>query len=203
MTDARDSIERSVDSTTSSWLQQARNGDATAWKRLDKTYRRLVCWWCGKSGIPAQDIDDVVQEVFAAVAKALTDFEHQSFRGFLWTVTRNKINDHWRRTNQQPTAKGGSSIQQILASVEAESSRSVGSVDQATKILFDAIVELVKGEFSEQQWRAFWQSAVDGKPAAQVAEELGITRNQVYLAKSRILHRIRQEFGDEAGNGFT
>ena len=192
-----------MDSTTSSWLRQAQNGDEEAWKRLDRTYRRLVCWWCGKGGIPAQDVDDLVQDVFAAVARALANFDHQTFRGFLWTVTRNKIYDYWRRTNKQPMAQGGSSIHKMLAEVEAESSRTVGSVDQATKILFDSVVELVKGEFSGQDWNAFWQYAVEDRPVAAVAEELGITPNQVYLAKSRILRRINQEFGDEAPDGRT
>ncbi len=197
MTDSSDSIECSLSSITSSWLQQARNGDDDAWDRLETAYRRLVGWWCSKSGIPSQDIDDVAQEVFASVVKALPRFEHKSFRGFLWTVTSNKIQDYWRQHKKYQAAQGGSSIQQILANVEAESARKLGSVDQATKIVFDSVVRLVKGEFSEMHWQAFWRVTVEGKPAGDVADELGITRNQVYLSKSRILRRIRQEFGDE------
>lgn len=160
-----------------------------------KAYRSLVCWRCGRSSIPNQDIDDLSQDVFAAVAKALACFEHKTFRGFLWTVTRNKIQNYWRRQSKHPMAQGGSSIQQILANVEAESSRKLGSVDQTTKIVFDGVVQIVRGQFTEQDWQAFSHFAVEGRTAADVAETLEISRNQVYLSKSRILRRIRQEFG--------
>jgi RNA polymerase sigma-70 factor (ECF subfamily) len=181
---------------TTSLVVRARQGDERAWERLERTHRRLVCWWCGKSAIPTQDIDDVVQEVFAALAIALPKYEHQSFRGFLWTIAQNKIRDYWRVRKTQPAIEG-KSVDELLAGVEAESNRGAGTTDQATKLVFDAIVQMVKGQFSEQDWRAFWKFVVDGNTAAEVATELGISRNQVYLAKSRILHRIRKEFGPE------
>ena len=180
---------------TSVWLEEARQGGQEAWSRLHRAYRPLVCWWCARGGIPPQDVDDVAQDVFAALAKSLAVFEHESFRGFLWTITRNKIRDYWRGRPQVPQAWGGSSIDQVLANIEAESHRSVGPADQATKVLFDAVVQLIRGEFPDQSWNAFWQVAVEGKPAADVADALGMTRNMVYLARTRILRRIREEFG--------
>ena len=131
------------------------------------------------------------------MAKALADFEHRSFRGFLWTVTSNKIKDYWRTRQQQFVAQGGSDVQELLANIEVESSQSVGKVDTATRIVFDSVVKLVRSEFSDQDWKLFWDYAVDGKAAATVAEEHGVNRNQVFLAKSRILRRIRAEFGEE------
>jgi RNA polymerase sigma-70 factor (ECF subfamily) len=195
VTGSCDSIERSISSITSAWLEEARQGVQEAWSRLHRAYRPLVCWWCARGGIPAQDIDDVAQDVFAALARSLASFEHQTFRGYLWTVTRNKIRDYWRGRQTGPAAWGGNTLEQVLDHVEADSNRSVGSADQATKILFDAVVQMVRGEFSEQNWNAFWQVAVEGKPAADVAEALGMTRNMVYLARTRIMRRIREEFG--------
>jgi RNA polymerase sigma-70 factor (ECF subfamily) len=194
VTDPSDSIESSVSSMTSGWLDRATHGDNDAWKRLESAYRGLVCWWCRKCGVPVQDIDDLAQDVFTALAQSLPTFDHRSFRGFLWTITRNKIHDYWRQCNREPLAPGGSSLQVLIANVEAESSHMVGSVDTATKIVFDAVVRVIQQEFSATQWNAFWQFAVEGRRAAGVAMELGITRNQVYLAKSRILRRIRVEF---------
>jgi RNA polymerase sigma-70 factor, ECF subfamily len=196
VTDQNDSIERSVSSITSTWLERARQGNGEAWERLVSTYRGLVCWWAAKSGIQRQDIDDLVQEVFAAVAIAMPGYEHESFRGFLWSITRNKIQDFWRSRYRQPLGVGGKTFQEVLANVEAESSCKVGSVDAATKLVFDAVVRMVQGEFSATQWEAFWRVAVDGHTAADVAESLGISRNQVYLAKSRILRHIRTAFED-------
>lgn len=193
MTDAGDSIDRSVQSFTTSLVLRASRGEAEAWWRLERTYRRLVCWWCAKGQIPSQDVDDVVQEVFVALAQALPRYEHESFRGFLWTIVRNKIRDYWR-TKRTQLAVEGKDVEELLDDVETESNRSVGAVDQATKLVVDAIVQLVKGQFSEQDWQAFWFFAVEGRPAAEVATALGISRNQVYLAKSRILRKIHLEF---------
>ena len=180
---------------TSTWLEQAREGGDQAWRRLQETYRPLICWWCGRSGIPAQDIDDVVQEVFAALAKSLAAFDHRNFRGYLWAITRHKILDYWRGREANPAACGGNTMQQVLANVEAESSRRVGAADEATRIVFEAVVRTVRAEFSEQDWNAFWEVAVEGRPAAEVAAALGITRNVVYLARTRITRRIREQFG--------
>lgn len=161
-----------------------------------RTHRGLVCWWAAKRGIPRQDIDDLVQEVFAAVAKAIATYEHESFRGFLWSITRKKIQDYWRSRDGRPLVVGGSTFQEMLSDVEAESSGDIGPVDAATKIVFDAVVRMVQGEFSATQWEAFWRVAVDGQAAGDVATALGISRNQVYLAKSRILRHIRAAFED-------
>lgn len=195
MTDDCDDLNRSVDSFTESLLARARQGDGAAWRRLEQAYRRLVFWWCAKGRVPASDIDDVAQETFAALAKSLGRFQRGSFRSFLWGIARHKIQDYWRsRQERLPMAEG--EVDQLLAGVEEESHSDSGRATQATKLVFDAIVETVRGEFSEQDWQAFWRFAVDGRTASDVATELGISRNQVYLSKSRILRRIRAEFGD-------
>lgn len=196
LTDTNDSIEQSLDSITSSCLRQARAGNDHAWQRLVALHHKLVCWWCAKSGIPRSDIDDLAQEVFAGAYASFASFEHQSFRGWLWRITKNKIVDYWRRRQKETTAQGGSSIQELLDQVEAASSQRVGAVDRATKLVFDAVVALVQSEFSERDWRAFWDVAVEGMPVAEAAHKHGITRNQVYLAKSRIRRRIREEFDE-------
>ncbi|MCO6458839.1 MAG: sigma-70 family RNA polymerase sigma factor [Pirellulaceae bacterium] len=186
----------SIDSTASTWLRQARAGDSLAWRKLVRVYRPLICWWCARGGVAVQDIDDVAQEVLGGVASALEGFERESFRGFLWGIARHKIADYWRTRHAQAASPGGSTMQQLLAELEAESEQLAGANDQATKIVFDAVVELIRGEFSERDWSAFWQVTVEEKSAADVADSLGITTNMVYLAKTRIKRRIREEFGD-------
>jgi RNA polymerase sigma-70 factor (ECF subfamily) len=182
-----------------SWLERAQQGDAEAWRRLDSAYRRLVRWWCLKSRLPSRDVDDVVQDVFATVLQAIQRFqrlEQGSFRGWLWTITKRRIMDYWEDRNAEPLGPAGGPIGQLLDDVEAESCRVEGEADRATKIIFDAVVSFVKSEFSETDWNAFWKVAGEGQSPAAVADELRITRNQVYLAKCRILRRIRQEFRD-------
>ena len=177
-------------------MAHAKDGDDVAWQRVVVLHYKLVCWWCARSGVPTSDVDDLAQEVFAGAYKSFANFERESFRGWLWRITKNKIADYWQSRNKQTVAQGGSTIQEVLDQVEAESSSRDGAVDRATKLVFDAVVSLVRGEFTDRDWQAFWDVSVEGKTAAEVAENLGITRNQVYLAKSRIRRRIREEFGD-------
>jgi RNA polymerase sigma-70 factor (ECF subfamily) len=140
---------------TTSWLQQAKAGDDVAWERLDRVYRRLILWWCLKSGIPRRDTEDITQEVFIAVQRGLPNYLNESFRGWLWTITKARIKDYWRIQEKQPITHDGCRIDEILDEVEVESGRNVGSVDQATKVLFDEIVSMVKGESTKRTGKHF------------------------------------------------
>ena len=194
VTDIHDSIQQSVDSMTESWLHQIRAGDDAAWQRLSQVYRKLVIWWCVKSDVPRSDIEDLTQEVFISVQRGIGNYERNSFRGWLWAITKTRIIDYWRKNAKQPVAWGGSAIDEILKNVEAESSLKVHEVDLATKVLFDEIVSIVKSEFNETHWQAFWMRVVENRSAADVSEQLGVTRTVVHNATSRIRRRINEEF---------
>ncbi|MCA9162294.1 MAG: sigma-70 family RNA polymerase sigma factor [Planctomycetales bacterium] len=197
MTDTPDSIEQSVSSLTASWLERVKTGDARAWEKLSSAYRDLICWWCTKGRIPEQDIEDVVQDVLAALSVAMPNFRDESFRGFLWTLTYNKMQDYWRAHYRRPRTQADVDVGLVASESEQDSRDSeIGGIAQQTRIVFSAIVRLVKGEFSETDWRVFWEYAVEGKPVGVVAESYGVSHNKVYLAKSRILRRIRAEFED-------
>lgn len=198
LTDAGDSIEESIASMTSKWLSLVKNNDSVAWHRLISTYGNLIRWWCKKAKVPVQDVEDITQEVFAALSKQLAGFEHQSFRGFLWTITCHKISDYWRSHKRTKSLTGGDELKSILDNIEAESNQSSGAVTMGTRVIFDSIVQLIRSEFADLDWRVFWEYAVDGKDASSVAESFGVTRNKVFLAKSRILRRIRMELGENS-----
>jgi len=197
LTDGADSIEESITSMTSKWLDSIKKNDSDAWRRLIHVYGNLIRWWCRKANVPAQDIEDITQEVFAALSKQLAGFEHQSFRGFLWTITCHKIADFWRKNQRIRSVTGGDELKDVLENIEAESNQSSGAVTMATKVVFESIVQLIRSEFSDQDWHLFWEYAVEGKDASAVAESFGISRNKVFLAKSRILRRIRVELGEK------
>lgn len=197
MTDTPDSIDRAIEALSTSCLNRARRGDHDAWIRLERTHRGLICWWCVQARIPGQDIDDVVQEVFASLATGNAKLVPSSFRGLLWKICRVRIKDYWRSRDKLPIVGDGSQIDEWLDAVEAESSSRVsGGFDRATRIVFDAIVQEARGNFSEVDWQAFWKTMVDERSPAEVAVELGVSRNQVYLARSRILRHIRLTFNE-------
>src|SRR5205823_4545678 len=95
-------------STSPSLLSLAKEGDALAWRQMEFLYRPLVRWWCRQGGLRRpQDIEDVMQNVFQAVAKQIAGFRRGpkgSFRAWLHGITRHKLADHYRREHKGPKA---------------------------------------------------------------------------------------------------
>ncbi len=175
--------------------------DPKAWQRLADLYGPLVYHWCRSYVRQPEDAADVFQEVFAAVAKAVDSFllnrNGGTFRGWLWTITRNKIHDHYRKNSQRIQATGGSHAQQRLAEVPEPSDESIDPTHlDETVNLFHRALDLVRGEFEARTWQAFWRATVEGDSTAEIAADQGITANAVRQAKSRVLRRLRQELGD-------
>jgi RNA polymerase sigma-70 factor (ECF subfamily) len=175
--------------------------DQAAWERLVSLYSPLVYRWCRQAGLQAADAADVGQEVFRAVARKIADFRRErlgdTFRGWLRAITRNKVRD---RLRQRPAEAGvgGSDAQRYLLQLPTEGDEPGGAdadVEETT-FVYRRAVELLRQEFGERTWQAFWQVAISDEAPAHVAAELGMTVNAVYLAKSRVLRRLREEFAD-------
>ena len=98
--------------TSLSLLQRALANDQSAWSRLTTLYRPLVLFWCRQAHCPEAEIEDLIQEIFAAVATGLGGFRHDrpgdTFRGWLRGITRNQVLMHFRRNQGRPQAEGGS-----------------------------------------------------------------------------------------------
>jgi RNA polymerase sigma-70 factor (ECF subfamily) len=165
-------------------------------------YYPLVYRWCASKGLQPHDCVDVAQEVFASVAAHITSFRKEarrdSFRAWLRTIAKNKLNDYWRRQERQARSVGGSEARRKLS--EVPSPVVAGEIEDTDAdeeaILVRAALDAVSGEFEPRTWKAFWRVTIDGQTATGVARDLGMSRNAVYLAKSRVLGRIREEFGD-------
>jgi RNA polymerase sigma-70 factor (ECF subfamily) len=193
----------SASATSRSLLQRIRTGDPSAWDRLVELYGPLVLAWCRRFGISREDGADVFQEVFTAVARNIADFRKQSpgdtFRGWLRTVTRNKITDHFRRASGQAVGEGGTTAMVRIAQVPEPAEGSVESTaDPSERGLFLRALEMIRAEFENRTWQAFWQTTVEARSAPEVAAELGMSAGAVRVAKSRVLRRLREELGDAA-----
>jgi RNA polymerase sigma-70 factor (ECF subfamily) len=190
-------------STSRSLLAEARLADPQAWERLAKLYAPLAAFWCRRWGVADQDVVDVLQDVFAAVAGHLERFRKErqgdTFRGWLLTIARNKTNDYLRRRGQEPAATGGTEAALRLAQV-LDPHVETEPPDEADVAMFDAVLrnalDAIRGEFHEQTWRAFWGVVVEGRATADVAADLGMRPGTVRVAKSRVLLRLRRELGD-------
>jgi RNA polymerase sigma-70 factor (ECF subfamily) len=178
--------------TPASLLERLRQSAEQAdWEHFVKLYSPLLWHWARRLGLDGTDADDLVQDVFVQLVQHLPEFRYdpnKRFRGWLWTVTVNK----WReRRRRQPAAVTvGDGDLDDLASPDG-----AAGLDEAEyqQYLVGRALQIMEAEFQPTTWKAFWQSVSLAQPAAEVAAELGITENAVYLAKSRVLRRLRQE----------
>jgi RNA polymerase sigma-70 factor (ECF subfamily) len=162
-----------------------------AWTRFVDLYTPLLLAWARRQGLQEADAADLVQEVFIKLMDELPRYvrgEGQSFRGWLYRVTANQCRDFRRRvaTRALPGADG-------LSGVGAEAPVPDFEEVEYRRALVNRGLELIRGEFNDRTWTAFSQLMVEGRSAAEVARALGITENAVYLARHRVLTRLRRE----------
>src|SRR5207237_1024986 len=197
----------SVDKPTSiTLLERLRAREQEAWQRLLHLYAPLVAYWCKQWGVRGADTEDIIQEVFQAVAAGLDNFRHEragdTFRGWLRGITRHKVLDHLRRQRHQPAAQGGTDAQrhlQQIAEIETSPPDDSGDPQDEMTRLYHRALELVRSEFEERTWQAFWRAAVESQTPADIATDLGMSPAAVRKAKSRVLRRLREEIGDLIG----
>jgi RNA polymerase sigma-70 factor (ECF subfamily) len=188
-------------SISGSLLLRLQARDAEAWKRLVSLYGPKVYGWCRHKGLSEADAEDVGQEVWAVVSRSIADFRKEkqgdSFRGWLWTITDHKLCDFWDRNGRRVDAAGGAT-QEHLEQVPAQESSASGHAQASAmaQSFFRRALELIQTEFAEATWRAFLLLVVEDRRPADVAAELGKSLGAVYVAKSKVLHRLRAEFGD-------
>lgn len=184
--------------TSSSLLERAKSQDQAAWERLVGLYEPLIRLWVSRAGLQSSDVGDLVQNVFESVAGALDRFQKHgpgsSFRGWLWTITRNKLHDYYRERQSLPKAFGGSDACRQLHDVPAEEpDLSDAETEIVARQVYRRVLEYVRSEFREHTWQMFWQAVIRGRPVAEIAEDLGVSPAAVRMAKSRVLKRLREE----------
>ena len=192
---------QSSTATSPSLLERVKADDAAAWDRLVGLYAPLVYRWCRRADLPEQEIADVFQDVFQAVATHIAGFRREgaddTFRGWLRTITRNKVRDHFRRLGREPGGAGGTEAQLRFARLPDDRPDGDDSdEDRRTAASSAGPWSLLRGEFEERTWQAFWLTAVEDRAAGEVALELGMSPGAVRVAKSRVLRRLREELGE-------
>lgn len=182
-------------------LARIRDGrDTDAWREFVQLYGPVVYRFARNRGLQDADAADLMQDVLRSVARNAHRMEYDpargTFRGWLYTVTRNKIYNFLTAQRNRPKGTGDSDAHERL---DATPARDDGEGPDAEwekeyqRRLSARAMERVKDEFQPATWRAFWETAVEGKPAAEVGAGLKMTPGAVYVAKSRVLSRLRDE----------
>ena len=163
-----------------------------AWQRFVELYTPLLFFWARRAGLSPPDDADLVQDVFAILVKKLPDFVYDSqgsFRSWLRTVVLNK----WRDQQRRKVAAGGDPADFDLAQLADPSLAEEFWEREHQQQLVARAMAIMQNEFEEATWKACWHNVVLGHSVAEVAAELGISRNAVYVAKSRVLRRLKHE----------
>lgn len=188
-------------STDSSLIVRVQARDPEAWQRLVDLYAPWIFAWTRRYGLAPADGADVTQETLLAVHRSIDQFRRESsgdsFRGWLWTILRNKIRDFHRRS-QPAQGAGGTAAQLQLQAIPDALPEEFSDPQPAvafTGLLHRGLAQ-VQSEFEPRTWQAFWMVVVEGRSPADVATALGISANSVRQAKSRILRRLRMELGE-------
>jgi RNA polymerase sigma-70 factor, ECF subfamily len=193
-------------STSSSLLEQVRARAPEVWERLVDLYTPLIYRWCRQAGLLPDDAADVVQEVLVSVARSIGEFRGAgpsgSFRAWLRGITRHRLLDLFRRRQGSPQARGGTEAQiEFLQVAELVETSAAGRPSGQGDALWRRVLDLVRADFEDRTWQAFWRVVVDARTPAETASELGMTLHAVYKAKSRVLRRIRDQLGELEGDG--
>jgi RNA polymerase sigma-70 factor (ECF subfamily) len=169
--------QRELPTLSTTLLKRVREMHPDGWSRLVEVFGPIVYRWCRQSGVSEHDASDVVQDVFISVARGVSEFEGQkssgSFRSWLATITRNQVRDHFRRSAKRPVAQGGTQAMSHWRELE-ESIDQTFSESEVDGRVSRRLLELVKSEFEDRTWQAFWKTTIDQSPAADVAAELEI-----------------------------
>lgn len=176
-------------------IQDPRN--QAAWAEFVGIYEPLIYRLARRKGLQDADARDLCQDVFRAVARAarrwIPDPERGSFRGWLFQIARNLLLNVLRHQRRHPRGTGDSDLLRLLEAQPAADDEYWRAIeDEYRRELFQAAARSIEPEFARSTWQAFWQTAVLAREVAVVAGELQLSSGAVYIAKSRVLARLRQ-----------
>jgi RNA polymerase sigma factor (sigma-70 family) len=197
-------------STQPSLLIRLRDaGDERAWSEFTEIYGPLVYQLARRKGLQEADAQDLAQDVFRAVARAIDRYDPDptrgSFRGWLARIAGNLIINLLAAQRRHPRGTGDTDMQRLMeAQPDPTGEESALFEAEYRRRLLGWAADRVRPLFSDAVWQAFWQTGVEGKPADEVASALGMSVGTVYQYKSRVVVRIRREIErvDESTNVF-
>jgi RNA polymerase sigma factor (sigma-70 family) len=180
-------------------LNRIRDGrDTVAWEEFARLYGPVIYGFARKRGLQDADAADLVQDVLRSVArnagKLNYDPRRGTFRGWLYIVTRNKIYNFLSANKNRPKASGDSGTQERLDNTAEtrDDPDALWELEYQRQVSSKAM-DRVKHEFQPNTWQAFWGTAVEGRAAGDVGTELNMSSGAVYVAKSRVISRLRDE----------
>ena len=192
-------INEGIRSTSTSFIAGLQSGNEVAWDRLVRLYTPLVDYWLRKGGLQLADVEDVRQEVFIAVRRGIEEFEPDgnggAFRRWLYAIARHRLMQSKRTAEGLPLSMPEHELRSLRQMRYDPTVEAVANAPEALAILHQQALELLRLDFENPTWQAFWEVFVQGRTPADVAAQLGVSPNAVYIAKARVLSRFREQYG--------
>jgi len=170
--------------------------DCDAWAEFVDLYMPLIYSYALKNGLQEADAADVAQETLLLVVRAIPSFQYEpekgSFRGWLLTILRNQLRRRANKAKSQAEGSGDTGVMELLHEQPAREEPDVWELEYQLR-LFHWAAGRIKSSFRTQTRDAFWITTVDGLSIAETAAKLGTSEGAVYVARSRVLAKIRKE----------
>ena len=181
--------------TSASLLERAQARSDPDWERLVELYTPLLRTWIGRHVAQVDDVNDLVQQVFAVVVARLPEFVYNgrpgAFRHWLRSISANHLRAYWRARRQRTAQAEADAVFDQLEDPASDPSRR-WDLEHDSHVA-RKLLDYVEPEFRPATWQAFRRQVLDEASPEEVAAELGISINAVLIAKSRVLRRLRQE----------
>jgi RNA polymerase sigma-70 factor (ECF subfamily) len=180
--------------TRASLLARLRDSqDGAAWKEFVDLYIPVIYAYARRQGLQDADALDLCQDVLGAVAGAVSRLDYDpdrgAFRSWLFTIVRRKLSN-WRR-NRRCQRDGELAARPATPDAETNHVEGVWEAEWQRRV-FAWACEQVRADVTDATWQAFWRTAIDRQSGKKVAAELGLSVAAVYLARSRVVARLKQ-----------
>ncbi|QDV41868.1 RNA polymerase sigma factor [Stieleria neptunia] len=184
--------------TASGLIRQLCDEDPHAWARFADLYTPMVYRWSRRANLQMADAQEVTEEVFRVVSTRLKTFTPTgvagSFRAWLWGINRMTLIRHFERLQKTHDGEADSTAQARRVDVPELLRCDVPpDDDEVSKGLLFRMLRMIRDDFEETTWQAFWQTTIEDQSATDVGRDLAMTANAVRRATDRVLRRMREE----------
>ena len=188
-------MNKSPDTRASLLLRLRRHDDVESWNEFVEIYQPLIFRMAERCGLQEADANEVVQEVLARVARAVSNWKSSgnqgSFRNWLKCVTKNLVIQFFRDRRRFPQTSDQSDVRRLVEGKPAPQDDDHWFALELQRQYFAWAARRFKDRFEPTTWAAFWRTTVEDEPIEHVAQQLGVSRGAVYIARSRVMSKLR------------
>lgn len=173
--------------------------DAAAWREFTEIYEPFVYRFARRKGLQHADACELTQEVFLAVARAIDRYEidqaRAQFRTWLFRIARNCVLKLWAKQRRSAMVLDSQVWQQLSESLDdrsAETAEEEDLLEYRREVLSYALLR-AKRSVKPATWEAFRLTALQQRSVDEAAAELQVQRGMIYVARSRVINRLREE----------